>query len=84
LCYVTYISTYSHAFCFVLFSPGAKIVGGAVVLPVAVGLLAGAVGLAAGVAAVALPAYGTYKLAHKIHDKVRERKYHAQRRSRQS
>lgn len=55
------------------FVSGAKVVGGAIVLPVAVGLAAGAVGLAAGVAAVALPAYGTYRLARKIREKVRER-----------
>jgi len=57
-----------------LFFPGAKVVGGAVAMPVVVGLAAGAVGLAAGVAAVALPAYGTYRLARKIREKVRERK----------
>lgn len=57
---------------------GAKVVGGAVAVPVVVGLAAGAVGIAAGLAVVALPAYGTYRLARKIRQDVRARKAAAQ------
>jgi phage-related minor tail protein len=56
------------------FFSGVKVVGGTVAVPVIAGLAAGAVGLAAGVAVVALPVYGTYRLARRIRSRMRERK----------
>lgn len=41
-------------------------IGGVVLGPVAIGLLLGVAGLAAGVLAVGLPIYGAYKLGQKI------------------
>jgi Tfp pilus assembly major pilin PilA len=48
-----------------LFCAGAKVVGGVIAAPVVVGLAASA-------AAIALPAYGTYRLAKTVRKKLEE------------